>query len=258
MLAGKDGANVTGSAPPPVSRARVPGFPAAARRPADRACVGGVLHRRRFVRRTQGHQLRHRPVLRTRRPDRAGAGVRAHRRRRGRQVPAAASYRRGQRAHGARRRYLWRARADQPTPVVGDDRAGGHYRDRSRDFLSRLPGPAPPPRPARPAAGGERDQPDGDEHRPDVGRGRAGLLVAAAGAGWALVLCGIGMVSTVPLLLSIRGSRPDARDEQVGEPLSDRVPGPVPVPVPARLRRRACSPNCARAGRSSVRTRGYG
>ena len=43
----------------------------------------------------------------------------------------------------------------------------------------------------------------------------AGLLVAAAGPGWALLLCGIGMVSTVPLLLSIQGS---AR---------------VPVPVPA-------------------------
>jgi len=36
----------------------------------------------------------------------------------------------------------------------------------------------------------------------------AGLLVAAAGAGWALVLCGLGMVATVPLLLTIRGSRP--------------------------------------------------
>jgi predicted MFS family arabinose efflux permease len=62
----------------------------------------------------------------------------------------------------------------------------------------------------------------------------AGLLVAAAGAGWALVLCGIGMVSTVPLLLSIRGSRPDARDDQAGEPVPDRVPVPVPVPVPAQ------------------------
>ena len=38
----------------------------------------------------------------------------------------------------------------------------------------------------------------------------AGLLVAAAGAGWALLLCGIGMVTTVPLLLAIRGSRPVA------------------------------------------------
>src|SRR5271154_4972972 len=36
----------------------------------------------------------------------------------------------------------------------------------------------------------------------------AGLLVAAAGPGPALLLCGIGMVSTVPLLLSIRGSAP--------------------------------------------------
>ncbi len=43
----------------------------------------------------------------------------------------------------------------------------------------------------------------------------AGLLVAAAGAGWALVLCGIGMVATVPMLLSIQGS-------------------PVPAPVRAQ------------------------
>jgi predicted MFS family arabinose efflux permease len=35
----------------------------------------------------------------------------------------------------------------------------------------------------------------------------AGLLVAAAGPGWALSLCGIGMTCTVPLLLSIRGAR---------------------------------------------------
>ena len=41
----------------------------------------------------------------------------------------------------------------------------------------------------------------------------AGLLVAAAGAGWALLLCGLGMVTTVPLLLSIRGSRPDTGEE---------------------------------------------
>ena len=40
------------------------------------------------------------------------------------------------------------------------------------------------------------------------GAALAGLLVAVAGAGWALVLCGIGMVSTVPMLLAIRGSRP--------------------------------------------------
>ncbi len=43
----------------------------------------------------------------------------------------------------------------------------------------------------------------------------AGLLVAAAGAGWALVLCGIGMLATVPMLLSIQGS-------------------PVPAPVRAQ------------------------
>ena len=39
------------------------------------------------------------------------------------------------------------------------------------------------------------------------GAALAGLLVAAAGPGWALSLCGIGMVGTVPLLLSIRTGR---------------------------------------------------
>ena len=57
----------------------------------------------------------------------------------------------------------------------------------------------------------------------------AGLLVAAAGAGWALLLCGIGMVTTVPLLLSIRGSRPAA-----GVPVAVQAPAPVPVPGPAQ------------------------
>ena len=39
----------------------------------------------------------------------------------------------------------------------------------------------------------------------------AGLLVAAAGPGLALLLCGVGMVSTVPLLLSIRAGRESLR-----------------------------------------------
>jgi MFS family permease len=39
------------------------------------------------------------------------------------------------------------------------------------------------------------------------GAALAGLLVAAEGPGWALSLCGIGMVGTVPLLLSIRTGR---------------------------------------------------
>jgi MFS family permease len=42
------------------------------------------------------------------------------------------------------------------------------------------------------------------------GAAAAGLLVAAAGAGWALVLCGAGMVATVPMLLAIRGTQPVA------------------------------------------------
>ena len=55
----------------------------------------------------------------------------------------------------------------------------------------------------------------------------AGLLVAAAGAGWALVLCGIGMLATVPMLLSIQGSP---------------VPAPVPIPVPVQAQAQALVP----------------
>jgi predicted MFS family arabinose efflux permease len=51
----------------------------------------------------------------------------------------------------------------------------------------------------------------------------AGLLVAAAGAGWALLLCGIGMVATVPLLLSIRGSRPDTGQQPRPGPASSML-----------------------------------
>jgi MFS family permease len=40
-----------------------------------------------------------------------------------------------------------------------------------------------------------------------AGAAIAGLLVAATSAGFALVLCGIGMISTVPWLLSIRAGR---------------------------------------------------
>jgi MFS family permease len=43
------------------------------------------------------------------------------------------------------------------------------------------------------------------------GAAAAGLLVAAAGPGWALLLCGIGMVATVPMLLAIRSGRAGVR-----------------------------------------------
>ena len=39
-----------------------------------------------------------------------------------------------------------------------------------------------------------------------AGAAAAGLLVAVAGPGWALVLCGIGMAGTVPMLLAIRAT----------------------------------------------------
>ena len=44
-----------------------------------------------------------------------------------------------------------------------------------------------------------------------LGAAAGGLLVAAAGPGWALALCGIAMCGTVPLMLAIRGNRGPAR-----------------------------------------------
>jgi predicted MFS family arabinose efflux permease len=44
-----------------------------------------------------------------------------------------------------------------------------------------------------------------------AGAAAGGLLVAAAGPGWALLLCGAGMTGTVPLMLAIRGNRAPAR-----------------------------------------------
>src|ERR1700683_4844165 len=63
------------------------------------------------------------------------------------------------------------------------------------------------------------------------GAAAAGLLVAAAGPGWALALCGIGMVATVPLLLSIRGGQdPRARAGAAGTAV------PPPASMLAELR----------------------
>jgi MFS family permease len=47
-----------------------------------------------------------------------------------------------------------------------------------------------------------------------LGAAAGGLLVAAAGPGWALTLCGVGMTCTVPLMLAIRGNRASARGEK--------------------------------------------
>jgi len=54
----------------------------------------------------------------------------------------------------------------------------------------------------------------------------AGLLVAAAGAGWALVLCGIGMLTTIPMLLAIRGSRPGTAGGKPARTTASDAPGP--------------------------------
>jgi predicted MFS family arabinose efflux permease len=65
------------------------------------------------------------------------------------------------------------------------------------------------------------------------GAAAAGLLVAAAGPGWALVLCGIGMVATAPMLLAIRGGQ-DVRPGISARPApvhdARGATGPAPAP----------------------------
>jgi predicted MFS family arabinose efflux permease len=65
------------------------------------------------------------------------------------------------------------------------------------------------------------------------GAAAAGLLVAAAGPGWALALCGIGMVATVPLLLSIRGGQ-DLRARAGAGPRAG-AEGTAAPPTPSML-----------------------
>ena len=62
-----------------------------------------------------------------------------------------------------------------------------------------------------------------------AGAAVAGLLVAVAGAGWALLLCGIGMLSTIPLLLAIRGSQPVTRDEARSAEGAEGAEGKAPA-----------------------------
>ena len=52
-----------------------------------------------------------------------------------------------------------------------------------------------------------------------IGAAVGGLLVAAAGPGWALTLCAAGMTGTIPLMLAIRGTttrRPERATEAAG------------------------------------------
>ncbi len=61
-----------------------------------------------------------------------------------------------------------------------------------------------------------------------TGAAVAGLLVAAAGPGWALSLCGIGMVSTTPMLLAIKGGRVDPRSRAGTDAGGAESPAPTP------------------------------
>jgi len=67
------------------------------------------------------------------------------------------------------------------------------------------------------------------------GAAAAGLLVAVAGPGWALVLCGVGMMATVPMLLSIRGGQ-DARPGMSARAATRHgAGGTEPTPAPSML-----------------------
>ncbi len=63
----------------------------------------------------------------------------------------------------------------------------------------------------------------------------AGLLVAVAGPGWALSLCGVGMVSTVPMLLSIKSGREGPR-RHPGQAVDDGAPPETPPSMLTELR----------------------
>jgi len=60
------------------------------------------------------------------------------------------------------------------------------------------------------------------------GAAAAGLLVAAAGPGWALSICGIGMVATVPPLLSIRSGRESLRPAMGNDAEDNTEPAMAP------------------------------
>ena len=49
-----------------------------------------------------------------------------------------------------------------------------------------------------------------------IGAAAAGVLVAAAGPGWALTLCALGMSGTVPLMLAVKGGRGHAKRGPAG------------------------------------------
>jgi predicted MFS family arabinose efflux permease len=70
-----------------------------------------------------------------------------------------------------------------------------------------------------------------------AGAAAGGLLVAAAGPGWALTLCGIGMTGTVPLLLALRPARSlAATAASAAERVAGAAADAVRVKAPGMLR----------------------
>src|SRR5262249_9010244 len=182
---------------PPVPRARLPRLPAAAGRPGARARGVRVLSGRRVVRGPGRDRVHRGPVLRAGRADPSVAGVRAGRRGLRGPFRAAAGDRRGQPDDRGRRGRVRPAGPARAAAAVADDRARDAHRRGHGRVLSRLA----PDRLLQEASALSRLAMNAAQM---AGAAIAGVFVAAAGPGWALATCGIGMLGTVPLLLAIR------------------------------------------------------
>ena len=126
----------------PLSRARIPRFPAAARRAVAGARGVRVLSRRRVVRGAVRDRIDRRAVLRAGRADRAVADFHAGRRRGRGPDAAAAGHRRREHHDRGRRGNLRAAGAGRPPAAVADDPAGGADRDRHGAVLPGVAGAA--------------------------------------------------------------------------------------------------------------------
>src|SRR5215475_1657997 len=131
---------------PPVPRARVPGFPAAAGRPGTRTRGIRVLAGGGVVRGPGRDRVHGRPVLRAGRADPAIAGVRPGRRGVRGPFRAAKGDRRGQPDDRGRRGRLRPAGPVRAPTAVADDRLGDAERRGYGRFLPRLAGAAAPAR----------------------------------------------------------------------------------------------------------------
>ena len=112
----------------------------------------------------------------------------------------------------ARRGHVRRAGADRAPGAVGDDRPGDAERHRHRAVLPASQALLPqlvPDALLQEASSISRLAMNTGQM---TGAAVAGLVVAAAGPGWALTLCAIGMTGTIPLMFQVKGNVRPVRD----------------------------------------------